>query len=99
MPAYAVFIRDEPPHDPAGLATYQKMNSESVSAYLAHGIKPIVVYGAIEALEGGAPDGTIILQFPSMADAKAWYESPEYQNALQYRLKAANYRAFLMEGL
>ncbi len=50
MPAYAVFIRDEPPHDPAGLATYQKMNSESVSAYLAHGIKPIVVYGAIEAL-------------------------------------------------
>jgi uncharacterized protein (DUF1330 family) len=99
MPAYAVFIRDEPPRDPAGLAIYQKMNSESVSAYLAYGIKPIVVYGAIEALEGGAPDGTIILQFPSMADAKAWYESPEYQNALQYRLKAANYRAFLMEGL
>ena len=99
MPAFAIFIRDEPPHDPAGLAIYQQMNSESVSAYLAYGIKPIVVYGAIEALEGVAPDGTIILQFPSMVDAKAWYDSPEYQNALPYRLKAANYRAFLIEGV
>lgn len=99
MPAYAIFIRDEPPHDAAELAIYQKLNSESVPAYQAHGIKPVVVYGAIEALEGPAPDGAVILQFPSMADAKSWYESPEYQNALPYRLKAARYRAFLIEGI
>ena len=99
MPDYAIFIRDEPPHDPDGLALYQKMNSENIPAYLAHEIKPVVVYGATEALEGPAPDGTIILQFPTMADARAWYNSPEYQAALPYRLNASQYRAFLVEGL
>lgn len=99
MTAYAIFIREEPAHDPAGLALYQKMNSENVRAYLGYGIKPIAVYGAIEALEGPAPDGTIILQFPTMKDAKAWYDSPEYQAALPYRLNASEYRAFIIEGL
>ena len=99
MTAYAIFIRDEPAHDPDGLALYQKMNGENISAYLAHGIKPIAVYGAIETLEGPAPDGTIILQFPSIADAKAWYNSPEYQAALPHRLNASEYRAFIVEGL
>ena len=99
MTVYAIFIRDEPPHDPDGLAVYQKMNRDNVPAFLAHGIKPIAVYGATEALEGPAPDGTIILQFPTMADARAWYNSPEYQAALPYRLNASQYRAFLVEGL
>ncbi len=99
MVAYAIFIRDEPPHDPEGLATYQKMNSENVPAYLQYGIKPIAVYGATEALEGAAPDGTIILQFPTMADAKAWYDSPEYQAALPYRINASEYRAFIVDGI
>jgi uncharacterized protein (DUF1330 family) len=99
MTAYAIFIREKPAHDPAGLALYQKMNGENVSAYLGYGIKPIAVYGATEALEGPAPDGTIILQFPSIKDAKAWYDSPEYQAALPHRLNASEYRAFIIEGL
>jgi uncharacterized protein (DUF1330 family) len=99
MVAYVIFLRDEPPHDPAGLAVYQKMNSEGVPAYLAHGIKPLAVYGATEALEGRAPDGIVILQFPSVADAKAWYDSPEYQAALPHRLNASEYRAFIVDGL
>lgn len=99
MTAYAIFIRNVPPHDPVGFATYQKMNSGHVTAFLAHGIKPLVVYGAIEALEGTAPDGIVVLQFPTMADARAWYGSPEYQAALPLRLESSQYRVFLVEGL
>jgi uncharacterized protein (DUF1330 family) len=34
-----------------------------------------------------------------MAEAKAWYESPLYQQALVHRLKGAEYRVFMVEGL
>ncbi|KPF91831.1 hypothetical protein IP81_07075 [Novosphingobium sp. AAP83] len=99
MSAYAIFIRDVPPHDPEGLATYQQMNRESVPAFLQFGIAPLAVYGKIEALEGTTPDGVIILKFPSLADAQAWYNSPEYQAALPHRINASEYRAFIVEGL
>jgi uncharacterized protein (DUF1330 family) len=91
-----MFIRDEPVRDEAEMAEYQRMNRESGGK---HPIKPLVVYGATEAVEGPAPDGVILLEFPDVAAAKAWYESPEYQAALPHRLKAADYRAFIVEGL
>jgi uncharacterized protein (DUF1330 family) len=53
----------------------------------------------MDVAEGPAPDGIIILQFPSMADAKAWYTSPGYQEALPYRMKAADYNVVFVEGL
>jgi uncharacterized protein (DUF1330 family) len=99
MTAYVIFMRDEPPHDPEGLATYQAMNRENVPAFLPFGIKPLAVYGATSTLEGNAPDGVVILEFPSVKDAQAWYDSPEYQAALPHRMKASDYRAFIVEGL
>ena len=99
MTAYVIFIRDAPPHDPEGLAVYQKMNSANVPAYLAFGIKPLAVYGATQALEGAAPDGAVILQFPTLAEAQGWYDSPAYQAALPHRRNASDYRAFIIEGL
>jgi uncharacterized protein (DUF1330 family) len=44
-------------------------------------------------------DGAAIVQFPSMADARAAYNDPRYQEALQHRLKGAEYRVFIAEGL
>ena len=67
--------------------------------FLEYGIKPTAVYGTTEALEGAAPDGTIILQFPTMADARAWYDSPEYQAALPHRMNASKYRGFIVDGI
>lgn len=99
MAAYVIFLRDAPPHDPKGLAVYQKMNSENVAAFLAHGIQPLSVYGETEPLEGPAPDGIVILKFPDMDAARAWYDSPEYQAALPHRVRSSDYRAFIVEGL
>ncbi|MDB5820130.1 MAG: hypothetical protein JWQ11_3770, partial [Rhizobacter sp.] len=44
-------------------------------------------------------DGAVILAFPSVAEARASYESPLYQEALKHRLKGAEYRVFIVEGL
>ncbi len=98
MPAYMLFIRDEPVRDAAAMAEYQRMNRESIRAF-AEKLKPLAVYGAVEALEGPAPDGVVVLQFPTVEDARAWHRSPAYQAALPHRQRAADYRAIIVQGL
>jgi uncharacterized protein (DUF1330 family) len=34
-----------------------------------------------------------------MEQARAWYDSEEYQKALPHRLKSADYQAIIVEGL
>jgi uncharacterized protein (DUF1330 family) len=98
MAAYMILIRDEPVHDEAAMAEYQRMNRETANEFSAR-LKPLVLYGAVEALEGTKPDGVIVLQFPTVEDAKEWYHSPAYQAALPFRKQAADYRAMLVQGL
>ena len=61
----------------------------------------LVVAGASpEPLEGRAPQGLIVIvEFPSMEQAHAWHESPEYQAIIGYRHAAAESHAFLVEGV
>ena len=61
-------------------------------------LKPVAMLGAVEGLEGPTPDAVVMLEFPSIEDAKAWYNSPGYQAALPHRLAAAPYRTFIFEG-
>jgi len=98
MSAYMILIRDEPVRDHAAMAEYQRMNRESANEFSTN-LTPLVVYGALEALEGPKPDGVIVLRFPTVEDAKAWYNGPAYQASLPYRKKAADYRAILVQGL
>jgi uncharacterized protein (DUF1330 family) len=95
MAVYMLFVREEPIRDAAEMATYRQMNAQGPRD---PNLTPLVVYGAIEAVEGRAPDGIIVLQFPTVADAKAWYNSPAYQAALPHRKLGADYRAFIVEG-
>jgi uncharacterized protein (DUF1330 family) len=100
MPAYMLFLREDAVTDPEALATYSAMNRQNAGAFVEkYGIKPLAVYGATEAFEGEAPDGVIILEFPTADDARAWYGSPEYQAALVHRKRGSQYRALLIEGL
>jgi uncharacterized protein (DUF1330 family) len=96
MTAYMIFIREEPVSDAAAMAEYQRINRANQGDFK---LKPLVVYGASETFEGKAPDGVIVLEFPTAVDAKAWYNSPGYQAAIPHRQKAAEYRAILVEGL
>lgn len=96
MPAYLIAQREGPVRDEAAMAEYQRMNRENPGDFK---LKPLAVYGATDALEGDAPDGTIIIEFPSVEEARAWYNSPGYQAAIPFRQKAADYRIFIVEGL
>ena len=100
MTAYMIFLREEPVRDQAELDEYSRQNRASAGEFVKNfKMAPLVVYGALEAVEGPTPDGVVLLQFPSVEDAKAWYNSPAYQSALQHRLKGADYRAIIMQGL
>lgn len=97
MSAYIIFIRDNPVHDPLEMAEYERMNRERGTEGFP--VKRLAFYGAVEALEGTAPDGVVVLEFPSADDARAWYHGPGYQAAMQHRLKAAEYRVMIVEGV
>lgn len=96
MPAYVIFLRESTIHTPEEMAEYHANSAPEVAA--KHGMKPLVVYGAQEAIEGDAPDGAVVLEFPTVEAARTWYYSEEYQNAARHRRAAADYRGFIVEG-
>jgi uncharacterized protein (DUF1330 family) len=95
MSAYLIFIREGAILDPSEMERYRGSNRATPPLPRP---TPLVVYGDIEALEGEAPDGVVMLQFASVDDAKAWYFSPAYQSAVPHRMKAADYRVFIVAG-
>jgi uncharacterized protein (DUF1330 family) len=83
--------------DPAQFEEYRKGVPASIAAY---GGRYIARGGAIEPLEGDwSPKRMVLVEFPSLAQAKAWYASAEYRDLLALRLKSAKTRAVLLEGL
>lgn len=100
MPAYIIVYRETPVRDQAAINEYSRRNRENAPAFQEKfGVRPLVVYGASETLEGSNPDGIVMLQFPTIDDARAWYHSPAYQEALAYRKEAADWRVVIVEGL
>src|ERR1700732_4400829 len=95
MAAYMVFMRDQT-IDAAELALHSAAAKSSVVGF------PIVrraVYGRYEVLEGPPTEGIVILEFPSLEEAKNWYHSAKYHAAKQHRLRGAKYRCFIVEGI
>jgi uncharacterized protein (DUF1330 family) len=82
--------------DPVELAEYRRIGLPTLEAAKA---KFLVRNGRFEMLEGPAPQGVLLLEFPSMEDATAWYGSPPYQEALQHRFAGARCRALFVEGV
>lgn len=96
MATYMIFIREGEVFDPVEMDLYRNANREKVDQYK---LKPLVVYGDFETLEGEAPDGIVVLEFDDMDSAKAWYYSPDYQVAAAHRKKAADYRVIMINGV
>jgi len=96
MPAYLIVLRESPIRDTEAFADYQRKTRETIGEYK---LKPLVIYGSIQTLEGETPDGMVMLEFPTVEEASAWYNSAGYQAALPYRLKSAPHRAFIVDGI
>ncbi len=95
MSAYFIFTRERM-RDPAAFEDYRALSRPALAG---HPIKPLAVYGKCETLEGAPIDGAVILEFPDIAAAEAWYNSPAYTQARKERFRAGDYRAFLIEGV
>ncbi|WP_282347266.1 DUF1330 domain-containing protein [Pseudomonas sp. PS01301] len=95
MSAYMIYVRDSIT-DPAEFAKYEEL---APAASAGHPVTPLAFYGRVETLEGPSVDGAVVVEFPSITEAKAAYESPVYQKALEHRLRGAKYRVFIVEGI
>jgi uncharacterized protein (DUF1330 family) len=80
-----------------GMRPYMEGVSETVAA---HGGKYLVRAGNTEVAEGGLGEYPlkVILEFPSIAAAKGWYNSAEYQQILPHRTKNSMCNFIWAEG-
>jgi len=79
---------------------YEQYKKLSTLAMQAHGAELCVRGGAATVLEGDwTPDRIVILKFPSVEKAHAFYESAEYVRARKAREGAAIMRMVVVEGL
>jgi uncharacterized protein (DUF1330 family) len=76
---------------------YLKVGPGTVAQYSG---RFIARAGEVVTLEG--PEETrrlVILEFPSLAEAKAWYNSKEYQDAKKLRAGASTGSLIAIEGI
>ena len=86
-PAKAYLIADI---DVSDLPMYQTYIPLSAAAVAKYGGKFLVRGGQPKALEGPRqPSRIVVLEFGSMADLQAFYDSPEYLKARAIRQKAS----------
>ncbi|QEG37684.1 DUF1330 domain-containing protein [Bythopirellula goksoeyrii] len=95
MSAYIVFIREKT-LDKSELETYWQ---KAPAAMENQPIKALAAYGRHMTIEGPDVEGIVIAEFPTLEEARAWYESPAYQEAAQHRLRGAVYRGLIVEGV
>jgi uncharacterized protein (DUF1330 family) len=90
-----------PRTDPEAMKEYSE---KAFPTLLPFGGKVVVRTNNIEVLEathgpGWRPDRILLLEFPTLEAARAWYHSPEYQEILPIRLRSAQENVVMFEGL
>jgi uncharacterized protein (DUF1330 family) len=84
--------------DPSWIEKYRATVPSIVSK---HGGKYLVRGGKMETLEGQAPLPTsfVVLEFPSMDQARAFYHDPAYAPFIALRQSGSNLEMVLVDGL
>jgi uncharacterized protein (DUF1330 family) len=78
---------------------YKGYQALAPAAFAAHGARFLARGGAHQVMEGPVLDRHVVIEFPSLADAKACYASAEYQAARACRDGAAVAHVVIVEGL
>ena len=95
MAAYIVVQVDV--KDPERYADYRAMVPASLAKY---GGRFIVRGGKTETLEGiWSPKRFVVVEFPSVEQAKAWWASPEYAEAKALRQATSETQMIVAEGV
>ena len=95
MAAYVIVdltVTDQPTMD-----EYRKQVPATVARY---GGRFLVRGGAHQTVEGDwKPNRVVVLEFPSMEQAKSWYDSEEYREPKAMRLRAGRANMIMVEGV
>ena len=95
MPAYIVVEVEV--HDPERYEDYKAMVPPSLAAYDG---RFLVRGGKVETLEGDwAPKRFVMVEFPSLERARAWWNSNEYADAKALRQATATTQMIVVEGV
>ena len=93
MPAYALFDNVHVT-DPDVLNQYK---AEVLPVVERFGGRYVVMGGEWETLEGDwSPTYPVMIEFPDMAAARAWYHSDDYRSLRDLRHRAATVNAVLL---
>jgi uncharacterized protein (DUF1330 family) len=83
--------------DPAAFEQYRQQVPATIAKY---GGRYVVRGGAVQPLEGNwSPSRVVVLEFPSMEQARRWYDCEEYRGPKAIRFRAARTRAIFVEGI
>jgi uncharacterized protein (DUF1330 family) len=94
MPGYV--IADVEVLDPVVFEEYRARVSGTIAAYDG---RYLVRGGATETREGDwSPNRLIVLEFPSLARAREWFDSPEYRPLIALRQRSARTKIVIAEG-
>ena len=95
MPAYVIV--NITVRDPVRYEEYKRLATPSVSAY---GGRYVARGGAVDVREGDwSPSRLVVLEFPTVQQARAWWDSPEYAPAKAVRQSCADAQLVITEGL
>jgi len=84
-------------HDPE---VYRNYTARSPEIIAKHGGRILARGGTTEVLEGSADNRrVVVVEFPSMEAARAFYNSPEYQQAKAIRAPAAQGQFVVVQGV
>ena len=85
--------------DITDMEKYGDYRAEAPKSIAQYGGKYMVRGGAMETVEGEPTlPRTVVLEFPSIEQAKKWYHSEEYQSVVGIRHAASVGTMFLVEG-
>ena len=92
----AYLIADVSVTKPAQYEDYKRLSTLAMRAYDA---KIPVRGGESKVLEGREPGRTVVMEFPSMGAAQAFYDSWQYRRARNAREGAAVMNMFIVQGM
>jgi uncharacterized protein (DUF1330 family) len=79
-------------------AQYELYKAAAAPSVAAAGGRYIARGGDVESFEGAAPARVVVLEFPDLATATAWYRSEQYTEARALRERACDARVFVVDG-
>lgn len=92
-PAY--YVSEFEVNDPEGIKPYSAQVDSTFKPFGGH---YVVRGGQVNSLEGEPGKRIVMIAFPSLEQAQAWYDSPTYRAIRPIRFKSAKSRVYIVEG-